>query len=126
MVPGDLKYTREHEWVRMEGNRAVVGVTDYAQHALGDVVFVDLPSVGDKMEAGKTLASVESVKAVSEVFAPVGGEVVEVNEDLQHSPEFVNQDPYGRGWIAVIEVADARQIDGLLSAKDYEPLTAGG
>lgn len=123
MVPADLKYTRDHEWVRLEGDRATVGLTDFAQHELGDVVFVDLPANGDKIEAGATLASVESVKAVSDVYAPLGGEVVAVNDDLEHSPEFVNQDPYGKGWIAVIEPADRGQLAAFLSPAEYEALT---
>lgn len=124
MVPQELKYTRDHEWVRIEGDRVTMGITDFAQHELGDVVFVDLPAVGEKIEAGAGLASVESVKAVSDVYAPIGGEILAVNDDLEHSPEFVNQDPYGKGWIAVIEPGDPGQLDGLLSAKDYEALTA--
>lgn len=123
MVPRGLKYTREHEWVKIEGNRATIGITDFAQHELGDVVFVDLPDVGQKMTSGATLASVESVKAVSDVYAPLIGEVVAVNEDLEHSPEYVNQDPYGKGWIAVIEISEPSQLPELMSAEEYEPLT---
>jgi glycine cleavage system H protein len=126
MLPRDLLYTREHEWVRVEGDRATIGVTDFAQEQLGDVVFVDLPAMGEKFESGATLASIESVKAVSDVFAPVGGEVVAVNEDLEHSPEYVNQDPYGKGWIAVIELNEAKQLQGLLKPDDYEPLAKKG
>ena len=124
MVPGDLLYTRDHEWVRHEGEKATIGVTDYAQREFGDVVFVDLPSLGERVEAGGRLASVESVKAVSDVYAPVTGEIVAVNDDLEHSPEYVNQDPYGKGWIAVIEMDAARPPAGLLSAGDYEELLA--
>lgn len=123
MVPRELKYTQAHEWIKIEGNRATVGITDYAQHELGDVVFVDLPDVGQKIQSGATLASVESVKAVSDVYAPLTGEIVAINDDLEHSPEFVNQDPFGKGWIAVIEPSDASQLTGLLSADEYEPLT---
>ena len=122
MIEEELLYTRDHEWVKLEGNRATVGVTDFAQHSLGDIVYVDLPAVGTKIEAGATLATVESVKAVSEVFAPLGGAVVKINEDLPRSPESVNQDPYGQGWIAVLEIAQPDQVKSLLSAKDYEPL----
>ncbi len=122
MVPRELKYTRDHEWVKVDGDRATIGVTDFAQHELGDVVYVDLPALGEKLEIGATLASVESVKAVSDVFAPLSGEIVAVNDDLEHSPEFVNQDPYGKGWIAVIELSDSGQLAGLLSAEGYEPL----
>ena len=123
MIEEELLYTRDHEWVKLEGNRATVGVTDFAQHSLGDIVYVDLPAVGTKIEAGATLATVESVKAVSEVFAPLGGIVVKTNEGLAQSPEAVNQDPYGRGWIAMLEIAQPEQVKSLLSAKDYEPLT---
>ncbi len=123
MIKEDLLYTREHEWVKLEGNRATVGVTDFAQHSLGDIVYVDLPALGTRIEAGATLATVESVKAVSEVFAPLSGAVVKINEDLPQSPESVNQDPYGKGWIAVLEIAQPDQVKTLLSAKDYEPLT---
>ena len=124
MVPQELKYTRDHEWVRIEGEQVTMGITDYAQHELGDVVFVDLPAVGEKIESGAPLASVESVKAVSDVYAPLSGEIMAVNDDLEHSPEFINQDPYGKGWIAVIEPTSPGQLTGLLSAKDYEDLTA--
>ncbi len=124
MIPQELKYTRDHEWIRVEGDRVTMGITDFAQHELGDVVFVDLPAVGEKIEAGAAMATVESVKAVSDVYAPIGGEILAVNDDLEHSPEFVNQDPYGKGWIAVIEPGDSGQLAGLLSAKDYEALTA--
>ena len=123
MVPRGLKYTREHEWVKIEGNRATIGITDFAQQELGDVVFVDLPDVGQKIQSGMTLASVESVKAVSDVYMPVIGEVVAVNDDLEHSPEYVNQDPYGKGWIAVIELGEALPLPELMSAEEYEPLT---
>ena len=123
MVPRDLSYTREHEWIKVEGDRATVGITEFAQEELGDVVFVDLPAVGEKLEAGATMASVESVKAVSDVYSPLSGEIVAVNDDLEHSPELVNQDPYGKGWIAVIELSDANQLAGLLSPEGYEPLT---
>ncbi|MGE5528313.1 MAG: glycine cleavage system protein GcvH [Patescibacteria group bacterium] len=122
MLPRDLRYTREHEWVRVEGDRMTIGVTDFAQSQLGDVVFVELPAVGEDIEAGATLASIESVKAVSDVYAPVKGHIVAVNDDLEHSPEYVNQDPYGKGWIAVIE-SDQEQLSGLLTPEEYEPLT---
>lgn len=122
MLPSDLLFTKQHEWVRVNGYRATIGITSYAQEQLGDVVFVDLPSVGEKIGVGATLASVESVKAVSEVYTPVSGEVVSTNDDLEHSPEFVNQDPYGKGWIAVVELSELDQLAGLLSPQDYEPL----
>lgn len=119
MIPSDLKYTEEHEWVRVEGNKVVVGITDYAQKELGDVVFVDLPAVGEKIRKKGSLATIESVKAVSEIYAPVSGEVMEVNDELQHSPELVNQDPYGKGWIAVIEPESRNELKSLLSPEEY-------
>ncbi len=122
MVPSNLKYTEDHEWVRVEKDRVVVGITEYAQEELGDVVYVDLPAVGEKVKAKETIASIESVKAVSDIFAPISGEVLEVNDDLQHSPELVNQDPYEKGWIAEIEVTDADELEKLLSAEEYQKL----
>lgn len=119
MAPKDLKYTTEHEWVRVQGDRIWVGITDYAQKELGDVVFVDLPSVGDKVSAKSTMGTIESVKAVSEVFAPISGEIMETNDDLEHSPELVNQDPYGKGWIAVIEPSDPKELNDLMNLTAY-------
>lgn len=124
--PKDLKYSREHEWVRVSGKRAIVGITDFAQKELGDVVFVELPAVGDEVSAGGEFAVVESVKAVSEVYSPVSGAVVEVNENLADQPEVINQDAYGEGWIAVIELADPTELENLLSAEDYAAFVAGG
>jgi glycine cleavage system H protein len=124
-VPPDLRYTREHEWARMEGDRARVGITAFAQEQLGDVVFVELPKVGAKVTAMKTFGVVESVKAVSDLFAPITGEVVEVNAMLPKKPELVNSDPYGEGWMLVIRMSSPKEIDGLMSAADYEKLTAG-
>jgi len=119
LIPSDLKYSKEHEWVRIEGNRVRVGITEYAQNELGDVVFVDLPAVGEKFQERATMATIESVKAVSEVYAPLSGEIMEVNDDLQHSPEFINQDPYDKGWIAVIEPANPEELNNLLSPEEY-------
>lgn len=124
--PKDLKYSREHEWVRVSGKRAIVGITDFAQKELGDVVFVELPTVGDEVAAGGEFAVVESVKAVSEVYCPVSGAVVEVNEALSDQPEVINQDAYGEGWIAVVELADPTELENLLSAEDYAAFVAGG
>ena len=118
-VPGDLQYTRSHEWVRAEGDVATVGITDHAQDELGDVVFVELPEPGATLAAGDSFGAVESVKAVSDLYAPLGGEVVEVNSALEDSPEKINEDPYGEGWILKLQVSD--QTD-LLSAADYEKL----
>jgi len=120
MYPDDLRYSQEHEWVRVEGdNRARIGITDYAQRELGDVVFVDLPQVGDQVSAGDAFAVVESVKAVSDIYAPVSGKVVEVNEALTSSPELINTAPYGDGWIAVIEMEAPSELDDLLDADGY-------
>jgi glycine cleavage system H protein len=123
-VPAELRYTREHEWARVEGDRARIGITAFAQEQLGDVVFVELPKVGAKVTAMKTFGVVESVKAVSDLFAPVTGEVVEVNQALPKTPELVNTDPYGRGWMLVVRMSNPKDVDGLMSAADYEKLTA--
>ncbi len=124
-VPADLKYTREHEWAKVEGDRARIGITAFAQEQLGDVVFVELPKVGAKVTATQTFGVVESVKAVSDLFAPLTGEVVETNADLVKKPETVNSDPYGQGWMIVVKLANPKELDGLLSAADYEQLVAG-
>ena len=125
-VPAELKYTPEHEWAKVEGDRARIGITAFAQEQLGDVVFVELPKVGAKVTAMKTFGVVESVKAVSDLFAPVTGEVVEVNAELPKKPELVNTDPYGQGWMLVIRMSSPKDVDGLMSAADYEKLTAAG
>ncbi|HEX7175655.1 MAG TPA: glycine cleavage system protein GcvH [Pyrinomonadaceae bacterium] len=119
-VPEDLHYSKDHEWIRVEGETGTIGITDYAQHSLGDVVYVELPKVGDKFEAHESFGSVESVKAVSELFTPVAGEVVEVNETLQDSPESVNSDPYGAAWMMRVRVKDKGAVDALLTAAEYE------
>ena len=118
-VPGDLQYTRSHEWVRVEDGVATVGITDHAQDELGDVVFVELPETGATLAPGDSFGAVESVKAVSDLYAPVGGEVVEVNGALEDSPEKINEDPYGEGWILKLQISDEGD---LLSAADYEKL----
>ena len=123
-VPGDLKYTKEHEWAKIEGDRARIGITDFAQEQLGDVVFVELPKVGAKVTSMSTFGVVESVKAVSDLFAPLTGEVVEVNAELPKKPETVNRDPYGQGWMLVIRMANPAEADALLSAAQYEQLIA--
>ena len=124
--PANLKYSKEHEWVRLEGNKAVVGITDFAQSQLGDVVFVELPAVGAAVVAGKRFSVVESVKAVSDIFAPVNGTVVEINETLNDAPEKVNQDPYGQGWIAVLELTDAAALAELMDSEAYAAQVAKG
>ncbi len=116
-VPGDLQYTKSHEWVRREGDAATIGITDHAQDELGDVIFVDLPEKGATFDAGEAFGTVESVKAVSDLYAPVGGEVVEVNEALEETPEKINEDPYGDGWIVKLRAGDEGD---LLSAEEYE------
>lgn len=120
--PAELKYTKEHEWVRVEGERAVVGISDYAQDALGDIVYVDLPEVGTQVQAEQSFCEVESTKSVSEIYAPVSGEVVEVNQDLGNAPQKINDAPYGDGWICVIRMADPTEVDGLLDAAAYQQL----
>jgi glycine cleavage system H protein len=121
-IPDNLQYTKEHEWVSASGNTYRMGITDYAQGALGDIVYVQLPKVGDSVTADKVCGEVESTKSVSEIFAPVSGKVVAINEALNSSPETINSDPYGAGWLAEIEVSDAPA--GLLSADDYRQITA--
>ncbi|HLK45527.1 MAG TPA: glycine cleavage system protein GcvH [Acidimicrobiales bacterium] len=122
-IPGDLRYSSDHEWLRVTATRARLGITDYAQDALGDVVFVSLPDVGASFDAGSALGEVESTKSVSEVYAPVAGTVVTVNEALRDAPEVLNADPYGEGWICELEVADAAQLEALLDAAAYAQLT---
>lgn len=124
MAPADLRYTKDHEWVKVDGDVATIGVTDFAANQLGDVVFVDLPSAGKSVEQFATFGVVESVKAVSDLYAPVSGEVVEVNPDLASQPELVNSDPFGGGWMIKVRVSDAGQVDGLLDAAAYDRLTA--
>lgn len=119
--PTDLKYAKSHEWVRLEGNVAVVGITDFAQDALGDVVFVELPQVGETAEAGAAVAVVESVKTASDIYAPVAGEIIEVNGALGDKPELLNQSPYGEGWLFKMKV-NSTDLTGLLSAADYQAL----
>jgi glycine cleavage system H protein len=123
-VPAELKYTREHEWAKVEGDRARIGITAFAQEQLGDVVFVELPKVGARVTAMQTFGVVESVKAVSDLFAPLSGEVVETNADLAKKPETVNADPYGQGWMLVIKITDPKEVDTLLTAQDYETFIA--
>jgi glycine cleavage system H protein len=125
-VPADLRYTKEHEWARREGDQARVGITAYAQEQLGDVVFVELPKVGARVSAMKTFGVVESVKAVSDLYAPLTGEVTAVNESLAKRPEAVNGDPYGEGWMIVIALANPAEYDGLLDATAYEKIIAAG
>ncbi len=124
MVPTDLRYTKEHEWVRVQDGVATVGITDHAAEQLGDIVFVELPGAGSSVSAGKTFGVFESVKAVSDLFAPVSGEVAEANAELDGKPELVNSDPYGTGWMIKVVVADVAELDRLLDAAAYEALVA--
>lgn len=119
-TPEDLSYTKDHEWLRVKGNEATVGITEHAQNQLGDVVYVELPKVGDKFEASEPFGSVESVKAVSEIYMPVSGSVIEVNENLNDSPEQVNEDPYGDGWMIRIKIDNPAQVDALLTSIEYD------
>ncbi|MDT7603639.1 MAG: glycine cleavage system protein [Acidobacteriota bacterium] len=119
-IPEDLHYSKDHEWVRVEGDAGTIGITDHAQHSLGDVVYVELPKVGDSFGAHEAFGSVESVKAVSELFSPVGGEVTGVNETLQDEPEKVNTDPYGAAWMIKVRIKDSGEVDKLMNAAEYE------
>jgi glycine cleavage system H protein len=121
-IRDDLKYTKEHEWVRVEGDKATMGVTDYAQKELGDVVFVELPAVGAKVEQMKSFGTIEAVKAVSDIFSPISGEIVEVNGKLSSQSNLINTDPYGEGWIIKIKVKNTQELDALLSPADYRKL----
>ena len=126
MVPTDLRYTKDHEWVRLDGDVATVGITEFAASQLGDIVFVELPAVGATLTQAGTFGVVESVKAVSDLFAPVGGEVTEVNDELGGQPELVNSEPYGAGWMVKLRVADEAQLGELLDPAAYDALTAEG
>ena len=119
-VPAELKYTKEHEWIRVEGEEAYVGITDYAQSQLGDIVFVEVETEGDELEAGDTFGTIEAVKTVSDLYLPVSGEVLEFNSELEDQPDLVNNAPYGKGWIIKIKISDEAQLDGLLSADAYK------
>ena len=118
--PQNLKYTNEHEWIRVEGDIAYVGITDYAQEQLGDIVFVDIPTVGESLEAGEVFGTIEVVKTISDLFLPVAGEVMEQNEALEENPELVNKDPYGEGWLIKMKPANAADLDNLLDAEGYK------
>ena len=122
MNPEDLKYSEEHEWLRMEGDTAVIGITHFAQDSLGDVVFVELPEVGSDVEQFQKMGEIESVKAVSDLYSPVGGRVIEVNDSLTDSPELVNDSPYEEGWMLKVEVSDSSEIERLMSASEYDAL----
>jgi len=120
MIPEDLRYHKEHEWVRHEGHTVTIGISDFAQEALGDVVFVDLPQVDSAIERDQEMGEVESTKATSSVYSPVSGKIVKVNNELQDHPEYLNKDPYGQGWIAVVELSNPTEVDSLMTASQYE------
>ena len=124
-IPENLKYTSDHEWVMIESDRAKVGITDYAQDALGDVVFVDIPEVGKRVTVGETVTEVESTKSVSDIYAPLEGEIIEINQDLDDSPELLNGDPYGEGWIFILKLDETASTDNLLTANEYRELVDG-
>jgi glycine cleavage system H protein len=125
MYPNEFRYTKDHEWIKLAGDEALVGITDFAQHQLGDIIFVELPPVGKELAERQSMGVVESVKSVSDVYAPVAGEVLAVNEELAQAAELLNKDPHGRGWIVRIKVKDKKDLDGLLSAGDYEKFLEG-
>jgi glycine cleavage system H protein len=122
--PKEFRYTKEHEWISAKGDTATIGITDYAQHELGDVVFVELPTAGTKVTAGKTFGTVESVKAVSEIYAPVSGEVIEANAELPNKPETINSDPHGAGWLIKVKLANPAEVNSLMDATAYEAYIA--
>ncbi|TFB12054.1 glycine cleavage system protein GcvH [Candidatus Marinimicrobia bacterium MT.SAG.3] len=121
-LPADLKYTKEHEWTRIEGNIATIGVTDFAQSELGDIAWLEMPEVGDETKIGETFGTIEAVKTVEDLYAPISGKIIEINSELLDSPELVNDDPYGRGWIVKLEISNEAEIAKLLSADDYAGL----
>lgn len=121
-VPKELRYSEEHEWVKVEGNKVRIGITDFAQHELGDIVFVELPEVGAELKADEPFGSVESVKTVSELYAPISGKIVEINENLSDDPQFVNESPYEKAWMVMIEPTDASEVDKLMTAEQYEEM----
>ena len=120
MEPQDLRYHKEHEWIRVDGNQVTLGISNFAQDALGDVVFIDLPDVGTELAAEAELGEVESTKATSTIYSPISGSVVQINQELEEHPELLNQDPYGKGWIAVLDLSNPSEIDSLMTAEQYE------
>jgi len=121
-VPGNLKYTKDHEWIMVNGNEAIIGVTDFAQHELGDIVFIEVETVGETLDQGEVFGTIEAVKTVSDMFMPVGGEILEKNEAIDSAAELVNKDPYGKGWMVKIKLTDPAELDALLSAEAYKRL----
>ena len=125
VIKSDLKYTKDHEWISIDVDQATIGITDYAQGELGDIVYVEIESIGDELNQEVIFGSVEAVKTVSDLFIPVSGEITEMNENLEDNPELINDDPYGEGWIIKMKISDASELDGLLSADDYKELIGG-
>lgn len=125
MYPNDFHYTKDHEWVKVEGDEVLIGITDFAQHQLGDIIFVELPPVGKALEVHQTIGTVESVKSVSDIYSPIAGEVAAVNEELNQTADILNKDPHGQGWIVRLKIKDKREIEGLMSAGDYEKFLEG-
>lgn len=124
-IKSELKYTKDHEWIQIEGNNAIIGITDYAQSELGDIVFVEIETIGDDLKKEEIFGSVEAVKTVSDLFAPLSGKIIEINEALEDNPELVNNDPYGEGWIIKMEIKDLSEIEDLLDADSYKDLIGG-
>jgi glycine cleavage system H protein len=125
MYPNEFRYTKDHEWVKVEGDEALIGITDFAQHQLGDIIFVELPPVGKALEVHQTIGTVESVKSVSDIYSPIAGEVAAVNEELNQTADILNKDPHGQGWIVRLKIKDKREIEGLMSAGEYEKFLEG-
>lgn len=121
-IPADLKYTKDHEWVKVEGDVATIGITDFAQRELGDIVYVEVETVGDNLSKEEVFGTVEAVKTVSDLFMPIGGEVLELNNEIETNPEIVNSDPYGKGWMIKVKISDASELDALMSSSDYQNL----
>lgn len=126
MFPEELRYSADHEWVKVEGKQAIIGITDYAQHELGDIVYLELPDVGTEVVTEEELTEIESTKTTSPVLSPVSGKIIEVNDELKESPQLINEDPYGKGWIVTLRMSNPDDLDGLMSAKEYEEFIAEG
>jgi glycine cleavage system H protein len=122
-IPDDLKYTKDHEWVKVDGDEAIVGITDFAQHELGDIVYIEVGTQGETLDQEETFGTIEAVKTVSDLFMPIGGEIVAFNDDIESSPDIVNKDPYGQGWLIKVKMSDPSEVEGLLTAEQYKELT---
>lgn len=124
-IPQDLKYTRDHEWIKINGTEAMIGITDFAQNELGDIVYIEIETEGDVLEKGDVFGTVEAVKTVSDLFMPIDGKIIEINENLESEPEIVNSDPYEKGWMIKVEISDTTDLSGVLSAEEYKDLISG-